>query len=131
MAVDFPKTGVPPEPIPNDFPRLWKIPDFMDRFKGQIYSSPSLCGQIYRIVKRVEDTLALSQIEKLIGIDKTLIWEGFEEFIDVAKKMRDQYNHHIQHLMDSYGIEDEFQLISGHFINLRVRFAENEKEDFR
>jgi len=46
-AVDFPKTGVPADPLTEDeIPRLY--PDYMQKEHQRMYKSRRLLGQIYR-----------------------------------------------------------------------------------
>lgn len=80
----------------------------------------------------MSDTVELSRNETYRGVvlDSDLVYPGWEECKENAEKIRDEYAHHLQALMDQYGIQDEAQLVSGHMVSIRNRISDGEKEDF-
>jgi hypothetical protein len=53
-----------------------------------------------------------------------------DDVVRAAIRVRDRYFSHIQKLLDTYGIENEAQLVSGQLSNLRNRLTEQDKDDY-
>uniref|UniRef100_A0A914X2Y9 RNA-dependent RNA polymerase n=1 Tax=Plectus sambesii TaxID=2011161 RepID=A0A914X2Y9_9BILA len=138
-AVDFPKTGCAPLPLTfdwqDDIPpeKPERYPDFMDKLHEPCYISPRLIGQLYRRIKAVDDVFELTEkptSQMKIVVDRDLIVDGWEEYAGVAQVERDKYGANIRALMETYGIMDEGQLISGAISTVRNRVNDREQEDF-
>ena len=122
MAVDFAKTGAPAE-----MPRVWKpkeFPDFMERVDKPMYTSNNVLGKLYRatVESTVQEKPNLVQLEKFSKetYDNDLEVDGFEAFLEIAEKHKDQYIEKMTSLMKYYEAETEDEILTG---NLRKRAA--------
>ncbi|KAK0422300.1 hypothetical protein QR680_007494 [Steinernema hermaphroditum] len=138
LAVDFPKTGKPPEKLSrrprNGMPpeQPDRFPDFMERDNAPAYISSSLNGQLYRRAKEIDGVLAQAmdrQLSSAILEDPDLIVEGFEQYIDNAFILVNAYNASMSALLDNYGIADEAQAFTGAIIKCRNRISDKDNDD--
>ncbi|XP_050288855.1 RNA-dependent RNA polymerase 2-like isoform X1 [Quercus robur] len=104
MAVNFAKTGAPAE-----MPRVWKpkeFPDFMERVDKPMYTSNNVLGKLYRatVESTVQERPNLVQLEKFSKetYDNDLEVDGFEAFLEIAEKHKDQYIEKMTSLMKYY-----------------------------
>lgn len=81
-------------------------------------------------MKQVDDMLELgsSGIER--QLDVQLETDGWRFFEEEAKRTRDRYVSHLQSLLDTYGVENEAALVSGHMTSIKNRVSERDKDDF-
>ncbi|KAK5967222.1 RNA-dependent RNA polymerase [Trichostrongylus colubriformis] len=137
IAVDFPKSGEPAEPL-TIHEQSDVVPDYMFSVVKPMYRSNRLNGQIYRKAKKVEEVLDTSELSTSIfdhDVDKVLSPPGFDPFEgDEAKRfhvrrIRDEYAAKIQQLLDEYGVCDEASIVSGHIVSLK-RLATMERDDY-
>ncbi|WKY17144.1 hypothetical protein Q1695_001623 [Nippostrongylus brasiliensis] len=137
VAVDFPKSGEPAEPL-TMHEQSDVVPDYMFSVVKPMYRSPRLNGQIYRKAKKVEEVLDMSELPTSVfdyDVDRILCPPGFDAFDgDEAKRqdvrrMRDEYASKIQQLLDEYGVCDEASIVSGHIVSLK-RLATMERDDY-
>ncbi|TKR76881.1 hypothetical protein L596_017953 [Steinernema carpocapsae] len=138
LALDFPKTGKPPEKLtrwpqgglPAEQPD--RFPDFMEKDHAPSYVSSSLNGQLYRRAKELDAVLAQSmdlQQSNDIVADKDLIVEGLVNFIDEAIQMHNSYKAALESLLDNYGIAEEAEAFSGAITNCRNRISDRDNDD--
>ncbi len=82
-------------------------------------------------MKTVEEILEFGQAYcSGATVDADLELSGWQQFRAEAEKTRDRYFSQLQTLLDTYGIEDEASLVSGHILIIRNRICDHEKEDF-
>uniref|UniRef100_A0A1I8APC3 RNA-directed RNA polymerase n=1 Tax=Steinernema glaseri TaxID=37863 RepID=A0A1I8APC3_9BILA len=138
LAVDFPKTGKPPEKLTrqprNGMPpeQPDRFPDFMERDSAPSYISSSLNGQLYRRAKEIDVVLAQAmdrQICATVMEDPDMIVEGSEKYEDDAFTAVNSYNACISALLDNYGITDEAQAFTGAIIKCRNRISDKDNDD--
>ncbi|GMT04159.1 hypothetical protein PENTCL1PPCAC_26333, partial [Pristionchus entomophagus] len=133
IAVDFPKTGEPCEPLDKS-ETLDALPDFAQNRHRQSYRSTRLNGRLYRRVKKVEEVMELCERSQSIfngNYDKVLyrsLDKGSKECRE-TRGLRDEYTAEMQQLMDEYGINSEAAIVSGKLINPK-RLAQMEKDDY-
>jgi len=123
IAVDFPKTGVPAN-IPNDV-RTDKFPDFMEKKNKATYESVKIIGQLYRKVKEPATQLAYTTP---ITVDRQLIIEGLERYLDDARINLAEYEFQLQSIMNQYGIKHESEVISGNILKFHKYLKKREQE---
>uniref|UniRef100_A0A915BR60 RNA-directed RNA polymerase n=1 Tax=Parascaris univalens TaxID=6257 RepID=A0A915BR60_PARUN len=133
IAVDFPKSGQPAEPL-SSFEQSDIIPDFMQKSFRPSYRSHRLVGQLYRKVKKVENIVELAQMIPFMDtFDPQLydesLFDTHPSLIRNSIHLRNQYNAKVQQLMDEYGITDEASVVSGHSVTIK-RITDMEKEDY-
>uniref|UniRef100_A0A914GYY0 RNA-directed RNA polymerase n=1 Tax=Globodera rostochiensis TaxID=31243 RepID=A0A914GYY0_GLORO len=142
QAVDFPKTGVPPAQLTNqwnepvDLPpeKYERTPDFMGKMANEpCYVSTRLNAQLYRRIKALSDFL-LNTISdesvRLPDMDKLLFsLEEHQEYIELAAEHYQKYAYSISNLMDSYGIQCEGELFSSSYSSLCNRVSDRENDD--
>nr|POF00746.1 rna-dependent rna polymerase 2 [Quercus suber] len=135
MAVDFAKTGAPAE-----MPRVLKpkeFPDFMERVEKPMYTSNNVLGKLYRAT--VESTVKvrpnLVQLEKFSKetYDNDLEVDGFEAFLEIAEKHKDQYIEKMTSLMKYYEAETEDEMLTGNLWKRAAYFLHDNRRygDFR
>lgn len=130
MAVDFAKTGAPAE-----MPRILKpreFPNFMERVEKPMYISNGALGKLYRAImdsKVAESSyfLCSGKIDQT-AYDHELEVSGFEAFIKIAEKHRDQYIEKLSAIMIYYEAETEDEILTG---NLRKRAAYLQRDNIR
>ncbi|VDM39772.1 unnamed protein product [Toxocara canis] len=133
IAVDFPKSGEPAEPL-SPLEQSDVVPDFMQKSFKPSYRSNRLIGQLYRKVKKVENIVELAQVIPFADtVDPQLYDENlFDTHAHLVKssiRLRDQYNAKLQQLMDEYGITDEASVVSGHSVTIK-RITDMERDDY-
>ncbi|VDL73713.1 unnamed protein product [Nippostrongylus brasiliensis] len=125
VAVDFPKSGEPAEPL-TMHEQSDVVPDYMFSVVKPIKA------------KKVEEVLDMSELPTSVfdyDVDRILCPPGFDAFDgDEAKRqdvrrMRDEYASKIQQLLDEYGVCDEASIVSGHIVSLK-RLATMERDDY-
>ncbi|TKR67850.1 hypothetical protein L596_023937 [Steinernema carpocapsae] len=138
LAVDFPKTGKPPEKLTrrpkNGMPpeQPDRFPDFMERSTSPAYVSSSLNGQLYRRAKDMDSVLSQTmdrQQASAIVLDPEMEVEGAEKFYEAAVAMHNAYNASIEALLDNYGIVDEAEAFTGAIIKCRNRISDKDADD--
>ncbi|XP_065565355.1 uncharacterized protein LOC136030361 [Artemia franciscana] len=113
VAVDFPKTGIPPN-VPKDAFAIVAAsgyPDFMEKNERTSYASKKVLGQLYRNASSLGSEVLLSN---RIFADPELIVSGYEKFIPAAKRDYLIYSMYMKQIMYQYGLQDECEIILGH-----------------
>ncbi|CAK5059197.1 unnamed protein product [Meloidogyne enterolobii] len=152
-AVDFPKTGVPPQSLTKNWEpekppgengepgqpamppeRAERSPDFMEKNNEPMYISSRLNGQLYRRAKEIDDILTIAtQDEEManIELDPLITYPGCDDpaMLDLAQQHYESYSANIQNVLDCYGIKAEGELFSGHFASLRNRLSDKDSDD--
>ncbi|CAI5441415.1 unnamed protein product [Caenorhabditis angaria] len=137
VAVDFPKSGVPAEPLAS-YEQCDVTPDYMMSGGKPMYYSTRLNGQLYRKARKVEEILEEYErrgsifegdYDKILCPDDIDVFHGNEKSLWAAVSIRDDYSRRIQQLLDEYGIEDEASIVSGHAAIIK-RLAGMEKDDY-
>ncbi|VDM54298.1 unnamed protein product [Angiostrongylus costaricensis] len=144
-AVDFAKTGLPPDPLVRE----WTIdqdsgreipPEKNERrpdFHGTndydpIYRSPRLLGRIYRLFKAIEDVLKVSEDigeQEEIECDRYLIVDGWLAYKEKAEAELAKYNGRLRAFMENYGIKTEGEIFSGCISEMRNRISDRDQDD--
>ena len=112
VAVDFPKTGIPPN-VPKDAFAIVAAsgyPDFMEKNKRLSYASRKVLGKLYRNASSLGSEVLLSN---RIFADPELIVSGDEKFIPAAKRDYLIYSMYMKQIMYQYGLQDECEIILG------------------
>uniref|UniRef100_A0A1I8AR02 RNA-directed RNA polymerase n=1 Tax=Steinernema glaseri TaxID=37863 RepID=A0A1I8AR02_9BILA len=125
LALDFAKTGDPPEPMKEN-ERTSRYPDFLEKHGNQSCMTPGLNGQIYRRAKALDDILRKSMsraLDEPVVLDADLVYSGWEKYETVARQHFADYGAQIRSVMEKYGIEDEAQLCSGSIVEFRRRIG--------
>ncbi|KAH7730752.1 CBN-RRF-3 protein [Aphelenchoides avenae] len=135
VAVDFPKTGVPAEPL-APFEQSREVPDYMQTQVKPTYKSKRLIGRLYRMAKSIEDLLESIESDSIsrdLAVDADLfdasLLESDPDLIVQSARIRDEYYAKLQQFLDEYGITDEASLVTGHTTTIR-RITEMEKDDY-
>uniref|UniRef100_A0A1I7UR53 RNA-directed RNA polymerase n=1 Tax=Caenorhabditis tropicalis TaxID=1561998 RepID=A0A1I7UR53_9PELO len=137
VAVDFPKSGVPAEPL-TLFEQCDVTPDYMASGSKPMYYSTRLNGQLHRKARKVEEVLEeyeskesifQGEYDLLICPDDVDVFYGSESKLCQATAIRDEYIDRMQQLLDEYGIEDEASIVSGHAASVK-RLAGMERDDY-
>ncbi|CAB3404413.1 unnamed protein product [Caenorhabditis bovis] len=137
VAVDFPKSGQPAEPLAS-YEQCETAPDYMPSGNKPVYYSTRLNGQLYRKARKVEEILEEferkgsmfeGEYDRLICPDNIDVFFGNEAALRSAIAVRDEYARRIQQLLDEYGIENEASIVSGHAAIIK-RLAGMEKDDY-
>ncbi|KAL6726949.1 hypothetical protein Aduo_008872 [Ancylostoma duodenale] len=137
IAVDFPKSGEPAEPL-TVHEQSDIVPDYMFSVIKPMYRSPRLNGQLYRKAKKVEEVLDMAELTTSIfenDVDPVLCPPGFDPFDGdevkraQVRRTRDEYSAKMQQLLDEYGVSDEASIVSGHIVSLK-RLATMERDDY-
>lgn len=137
VAVDFPKSGVPAEPL-TSFEQCDVTPDYMMSGGKPMYYSARLNGQLHRKARKVEEVLEENEsresifegeYDKLICPDDEDVFFGSEAKLVQVMTLRDEYIDRMQQLLDEYGIEDEASVVSGHAASIK-RLAGMERDDY-
>lgn len=115
-VVDYPKTGV--NPVNDEKRRELKAPRYPDFMEKQIrsYSSRKVLGKMYRQARCAYDLhvqLEYFDGKHSIEIDETLLIDGFESYIDNAKRQYNLYCNKLQQILDLYDYSTEAELITG------------------
>lgn len=107
QAVDFTKSGNPPEPLVREWTQLEngdflppevpeRIPDYhMGNDRDPMYISPRLCGKLFREYRAVDDVIKISEErdeQHEIPIDETINIPNYEVYLETAKRDMASYN---------------------------------------
>ncbi|KAI6223774.1 RNA-directed RNA polymerase [Aphelenchoides fujianensis] len=134
IAVDFPKTGEPADPL-TDSERFNETPDFMAVGQRFSYKSKRLLGKLFRKARVLEQMLEVvsSESEVETKADVFLLDEELEaaeaSMFAQAITVRDLYYAKLQQILDEYAIESEAEALSGHASFIR-RISDMEKSDY-
>ncbi|KAK0409122.1 hypothetical protein QR680_004350 [Steinernema hermaphroditum] len=134
VAVDFPKSGQPAEPLHID-EQCADSPDYMKSSTKPSYLSKRLVGQLYRKAKAIEDIVDLMPMsaDRQIICDDDFNAESYlrdnPQVVRECVRLRNAYNFKLQQLLDEYAIGDEASLITGHITSMK-RLTEMEKDDY-
>ncbi|OUC48340.1 RNA-dependent RNA polymerase [Trichinella nativa] len=131
MAVDFPKSGVTPPKLENDeIP--FKYPDYIPKCYNSLYMSKWLLGSLYRKVSMLNSIAELSLARKVTTSksDPHLKIAEAKNFEEKARAIFQRYKSELHSLLDEYGIENEFQLITGKITKMHNRLSDGEQDDF-
>jgi hypothetical protein len=115
-VVDYPKTGV--NPVNDEKRRELKAPRYPDFMEKEIrtYSSRKVLGKMYRQARCAYDLhiqLEYFDEKHSIEIDETLLIDGFESYLDNAKRQYHLYCNKLQQILDLYDYSTEAELITG------------------
>ncbi|CAK9215440.1 unnamed protein product [Sphagnum jensenii] len=119
VAVDFPKTGVPAT-IPYLL-RPDRYPDFMEKEDKEMYKSHKIIGKLFRSVKEASSENITSQISRDLireSYDSTLMVLGYEEYVDEASSLKNEYDQKLMGLMNRYGIKTEAEVMSNNILQM-------------
>ncbi|CDW60289.1 RNA dependent RNA polymerase family protein [Trichuris trichiura] len=130
MAVDFPKTGIVPEKLTCE-ERIEKYPDYLWFGSRPTYRSKWLPGPMTRRVRSVIDIIDLSSVRSFdASVDFDLAYGNWKDFAANAARTYSKYRQLVFSLLSEYGIDNEFQLFSGHFTDLKGRLSRGERDDY-
>jgi hypothetical protein len=115
-VVDYPKTGV--NPVNDEKRRELKAPRYPDFMEKELrtYSSRKVLGKMYRQARCAYDLhvqLEYFDEKHSIEIDETLLIDGFESYLDNAKRQYHLYCNKLQQILDLYDYSTEAELITG------------------
>jgi RNA-dependent RNA polymerase len=119
LAVDFPKTGVPAT-IPYLL-RPDRYPDFMEKEDKEMYKSHKIIGKLFRSVKEASSENITSQISQDLireSYDSALMVLGYEEYVDEASSLKNEYDQKLMGLMNRYGIKTEAEVMSNNILQM-------------
>ncbi|KAI5080567.1 hypothetical protein GOP47_0004466 [Adiantum capillus-veneris] len=128
IAVDFPKTGVSAM-LPRSL-RPQAYPDFMEKIGKKSYISSGVIGKLYRAAKEAisANTLLRSAKESTGHYDPDLVVNGFEDHVERALVYKSLYYEKLTALMEFYGVQNEAEMLTGFFSELRQTFSNTSKE---
>ena len=115
LAVDFPKTGVPPEipPEAREIIRTNGYPDFMEK-KGLSYISKKPLGELYRRCVSITSDAELDRLPVIDGIvDPRFLIDGREKYKASARADYAAYMAAMRVLMVRYDLNNEFEVLLG------------------
>ncbi|CAF3700922.1 unnamed protein product [Rotaria sordida] len=87
-------------------------PDFMQASGYKEYQSEKILGKLFRSARRLSDTfknLFLNNNNEIF-LDKNLLHNGYEEYIDSARNLYKQYQYEMLEIIGSYGFSNEIDL---------------------
>jgi hypothetical protein len=125
-AVDFPKTGRPPE-FPAEL-RATKFPDFMEKTDKPSYESQKVLGKLYRSINVSEEYTPQTNLN-IENFDERLYVEGYEVYLDDARKLKRAYDADIRGLMNQFGIMTEIEVTSGYIVNTITKVDKKKPRD--
>ncbi|CAJ1341611.1 unnamed protein product [Effrenium voratum] len=106
LAVDFPKTGIPPQ-VPEDTILEVKkqgYPDFMQKLEKDTYTSEKVLGILFRRCTSLDaDFQALTSVD----IDHTLLLPGRASWAKSAVRALANFRRDLDQLLISHGLRDE------------------------
>ncbi|KAL0691180.1 hypothetical protein Bca4012_090859 [Brassica carinata] len=108
-AVDFPKTGVEVK-IPSHL-YVKEYPDFMENQNKLAYKSKTVIGKLFRELKKLGPPSISSTSSTPLSHDKDLVFMGFQNHIELATDYKKSYDSKLRHLMDTFGIETEAEIV--------------------
>ncbi|KAF9972082.1 hypothetical protein BGZ73_004836 [Actinomortierella ambigua] len=124
-AVDFPKTGKPAEI--NEELRPKKYPDFMGKSKDRSYRSERILGILYRDCGSHESSFDPLQ-EGGLQVDERLLVDGYTEFLDDARQLKERYDNEMRSLTNHYGVRSDVEIVSGFITEMEDRSNKREYE---
>jgi len=124
IAVDFPKSGVPAQMMPQLRPN--EYPDFMEKRFQNSYQSVKVIGIMYRQV--AHPTLILQESWDEVQVDPELIYPDFEEYMEEAIRIKKEYNFNLRSIMNQFGVRHESEAMSGHILNYHKHLRNKEYE---
>ena len=125
LAVDAPKTGKWPKM--QGIGKIKACPDFMMKRDKPSYPSDKVLGKLYRRCRKFQDA-ASEKFDQKMRIDKSLLLQGNDRYIEEARESYQQYRDKMQVLMSLYGIESEAEVFTGCFLKLRNRLSKEKTE---
>lgn len=135
-AVDFPKHGknVSREEV-NKY-KMKAYPDFMARKDKDQYESKKALGIMFRSAKTIFDEamdkyreMSTKQVEY---VDKDLLIEGREKYLELAFEQYKEYAIAIRSLLKMNGVKTEAEILSGSIIKLdRVHRTKNREHEIK
>ena len=125
LAVDAPKTGKWPQM--QGIGKIKACPDFMMKRDKPSYPSDKVLGKLYRRCRKFQDA-ASEKFNQKMRIDKFLLLQGYDRYIEEARESYQQYRDKMQALMSLYGIESEAEVFTGCFLKLRNRLSKEKIE---
>ncbi|WZZ29308.1 hypothetical protein YC2023_012709 [Brassica napus] len=108
-AVDFPKTGVEVKIPPHLYVK--EYPDFMENQNKLAYKSKTVIGKLFRELKKLGPPSISSTSSTPLSHDKDLVFMGFQNHIELATDYKKSYDSKLRHLMDTFGIETEAEIV--------------------
>ncbi|KAL0837749.1 hypothetical protein Bca101_089639 [Brassica carinata] len=108
-AVDFPKTGVEVKIPPHLYVK--EYPDFMENQNKLAYKSKTVIGKLFRELKKLGPPSISSISSTPLSHDKDLVFMGFQNHIELATDYKKSYDSKLRHLMDTFGIETEAEIV--------------------
>ncbi|UMM10221.1 hypothetical protein L5515_000094 [Caenorhabditis briggsae] len=145
QAVDFTKSGDPPAPLTREWGKdpetgenippegAERIPDYhMANERVPMYVSPRLCGRLFREFQAIDNVIKISeerdeQFE--VQIDETLMIQGYEAYMEGARKDLANYNGQLRAIMETYGIRTEGEIMSDCILDMRNRISDRDQDD--
>ncbi|RWR79569.1 putative RNA-dependent RNA polymerase 1 [Cinnamomum micranthum f. kanehirae] len=135
IAVDYAKTGVPPEFPPHL--HVKEYPDFMEKPNRPTYKSKRVIGKLlglilnsnklFRAIKNIATpTVRVQSFTKEDAgktYDPDMEVEGFENYIEDAVWHKEQYGIKLCNLMEYYGIETEAEIVSGNLLQMKKSYT--------
>ena len=125
-AVDAPKTGKYPK-LPREA-RVEKYPDFMMKSDKPSYLSSRVLGKLYRECRSFKETIEGGLPSQCNCLDNSLLVPGFQNYVETAREMYENYTDQLRTIINLYGIESEPELLTGCFHRLKNRLG-REKTD--
>ncbi|KAF9579398.1 hypothetical protein BGW38_004354 [Lunasporangiospora selenospora] len=122
-AVDFPKSGVAVEL--DDELRPSQYPDFMEKPSDRTYASGNILGRIFRECKPSYDYEPKDYENSL---NELFLIDGYEEYLDEARELKEVYDHDIQSLMNQYGVRSDLEIVSGFIMGTDIVTSKREYE---
>ncbi|CAF1450391.1 unnamed protein product [Adineta ricciae] len=115
-VVDYPKTGV--NPVNDEKRREFKAPRYPDFMEKEIrtYASRKVLGKIYRQARCAYDLhVQLEYLDEkhFAEVDENLLIDGFETYIEDARRQYSLYCNKLQQILDLYDYSTEAELITG------------------
>ncbi|PKY55172.1 hypothetical protein RhiirA4_503510 [Rhizophagus irregularis] len=108
---DFPNTDAPPVFSPEL--RAREFPGFMEESDKKSYESQKVLSILYRSINVSEEHAPQTNL----NVDQRLYVDGYEEFLDDARKLKREYDASIRGLMNQFRIMTEIEVISGYIVN--------------
>ncbi|KAG2246164.1 hypothetical protein Bca52824_085792 [Brassica carinata] len=108
-AVDFPKTGVEVKIPPHLYVK--EYPDFMQKQDKPMYVSNSVIGKLFRELKKLGPPSSSCTSSTPLSHDNDLVFKGFGKHIVTASFHKKNYDSKLSHLMDTFGIETEAEIV--------------------
>uniref|UniRef100_A0A914YX60 RNA-dependent RNA polymerase n=1 Tax=Panagrolaimus superbus TaxID=310955 RepID=A0A914YX60_9BILA len=136
-AVNFQETGI----IPDGLTRQWsedgmqppekveRYPNFMPKIVASSYKSVRFLGGLHERLLEFKEILKHEKCDSdEIIVDPSFVVSDDQVYYDDALKLYNEYSILIQNLCESYGIQNDGELFSGHFIALKNRLFERDED---